>query len=76
LIKIINAITLAIIIFGGINLAIVGLFDFDVIKTLWGEGSAETDPGSATAHAAYILIGLAAAWQIGVLLRSLTPKGG
>jgi len=73
LIKSINAITLLIVIVGGINWAIVGIFDFDVVTALFGTATAESAPPSATARVSYVIIGLSAAWQFGVLLRRLAP---
>lgn len=74
--KIINAITLLIVIVGGVNWALVGIFDFDLVTALYGNGIHETATSSLTARVAYVLIGLSAVWQTGVLLRRLTPKGG
>ena len=74
MIKILNAITLLVLIAGGLNWAIVGIFDFDVVTALFGTDPHETARSSATARVAYILIGLSALWQIGALLRRLTPN--
>jgi uncharacterized membrane protein YuzA (DUF378 family) len=67
LIKIINAITLLIVIAGGLSWALVGVFDFDLVTALYGNGT-------LTARIAYAVIGLSAVWQLGVLLTRLTPR--
>jgi uncharacterized membrane protein YuzA (DUF378 family) len=68
LVKIINAVTLLIVIAGGVNWALVGIFDLDVVTVLYGNAS-------LMARVAYGVIGLSAVWQFGVLLVRLTPKG-
>ena len=74
MIKSLNAITLLILIAGGVNWAIVGIFDFDVVTVLFGNGPAETGSRALAARAAYLVIGLAALWQFGALWNRLTPK--
>lgn len=60
--RILNIVTLALIIIGGINWGLVGAFDFNLVDTLFGAG---TTP----ARAVYILVGLAALYQIIQLFR-------
>lgn len=55
--KILNLTTLILVIVGGLNWGLVGLFGFDLVAALFGVGS-------ALSRAVYILVGLAAAWQI------------
>ena len=50
-------IAMALLIIGGLNWAMVGLFDVDVVATLFGRGS----PAS---RIVYIIVGVAALWAI------------
>lgn len=54
---------LVLIIIGGINWGLVGLFDYNLVETLFGSGS-------AVARVIYTLVGLAALWAAG----SLVPR--
>lgn len=64
-----NAITLALIIIGGINWGLVGLFDFDLVTAIFGNGSAETATSSAAARVIYVLVAASALYQIVPLAR-------
>jgi uncharacterized membrane protein YuzA (DUF378 family) len=55
--KSLNLITLLLVIVGGLNWGLVGLFGFDLVATLFGQGS-------ALARLVYILVGLSAVWQL------------
>ncbi|MBB2684683.1 UNVERIFIED_ORG: hypothetical protein GGD47_002267 [Rhizobium etli] len=55
--KIINIVTLTLLIVGGLNWGLVGLFGFDLVAAIFGAGS-------ALARIVYILVGLSAAWQV------------
>ena len=55
--KLINTLTLVLLIVGGLNWGLVGLFSFDLVAALFG-------PGSALARIVYVLVGLSAVWQI------------
>ena len=70
-----NAITLALIIIGGLNWGLVGLFDFDLVTAIFGNGSAETATSSAAARVVYVLVAAAALYQI-VPLARLVNTGG
>ena len=59
---IINVVTLVLLIVGGLNWGLVGLFDFDLVATLFGEMS-------ALSRIVYTLVGVSALWQIVPLLR-------
>lgn len=72
--NILNAITLLIVIVGGLNWGLVGVFEFDMITAIFGEGNHETAPSAAAARVIYVLVGLSALWQLGVLFRRLTPR--
>ena len=60
--RIVNVITLVLLIVGGLNWGLVGLFDFDLVAALFGEMS-------ALSRIVYTLVGLSAVWQIIPLLR-------
>ncbi len=53
----INVLTLALIIVGGLNWGLVGLFGFDLVAAIFGAGS-------LLAGAVYVLVGLSAVWQL------------
>ncbi|MBZ9676700.1 DUF378 domain-containing protein [Mesorhizobium sp. ES1-1] len=59
-----NIITLLLIIVGGLNWLLVGLFQFDLVAAIFGGQTA------ALARAVYILVGLSALWQLVPLFRS------
>jgi uncharacterized membrane protein YuzA (DUF378 family) len=54
--KALNVTTLILVIVGGLNWGLVGAFDFDLVATLFGEGS-------ALSRIVYVLVGLSALWQ-------------
>ena len=53
----INLVTLLLVIVGGINWGLIGLLDFDLVATLFGEMS-------ALSRIVYVLVGLSALWQL------------
>ncbi|ABC93809.1 hypothetical conserved protein (plasmid) [Rhizobium etli CFN 42] len=55
--KIINIVTLTLLVVGGVNWGLVGLFGFDLVAAIFGAGW-------ALARIVYILVGLSAAWQV------------
>lgn len=59
--RILNIVTLALIVIGGINWGLVGAFDFNLVAAIFG-------PGSTLARLVYILVGLSALWQLIPLL--------
>ena len=59
-----NIITLLLVIIGGLNWGLVGLFDFDLVTAILGNGSAETATSSGAARVVYILVAIAALYQI------------
>ena len=65
--KSINILTLVLVIVGGFNWGLVGLFGFDLVAAISGGGS-------ALSRVVYILVGLSAAWQI-IPLFSATGSG-
>ena len=63
--RIVNIVTLLLVIVGGLNWGLVGLFDFDLVATLFGEMS-------PLSRIVYILVGASALWQFGPLLKSIS----
>lgn len=59
--KTLNTIALILIIIGGINWGLVGLFQFDLVAAIFG------GPSSALARIVYILVGIAAIYGIYLL---------
>ena len=60
--RIVNVVTLLLLIVGGLNWGLVGLFNFDLVAALFGEMS-------ALSRIVYTLVGASALWQIVPLLR-------
>jgi uncharacterized membrane protein YuzA (DUF378 family) len=58
----INLITLFLVIVGGLNWGLVGLFDFDLVAALFGEKS-------SLSRIVYVLVGISAVWQLIPLVR-------
>jgi uncharacterized membrane protein YuzA (DUF378 family) len=63
--RFINIVTLVLLIVGGLNWGLVGLFDFDLVAALFGEMS-------PLSRIVYVLVGASALWQIGPLLKSIS----
>ena len=63
--KALNFSTLLLLVVGGINWGLVGLFQFDLVAALFGGSDA------ALARIVYILVGASALWQIYPLSRAL-----
>lgn len=55
--KLLNLVTLIVVIVGGLNWGLVGLVDFDLVATLFGAGSDLT-------RIVYVLVGASALWQL------------
>jgi uncharacterized membrane protein YuzA (DUF378 family) len=64
--QIANKITLLLLIVGGLNWGLVGLFDFDLVAALFGEMS-------PISRAVYVLVGASALWQLIPLFK---PEAG
>jgi len=62
--KALNLVSLVLVIVGGLNWGLVGLFGFDLVATIFG-GS------SLLARIVYILVGLSAVWQIMPLVKAI-----
>ena len=63
--KSLNLLTLLLVIVGGLNWGLVGLFDFDLVAAIFGNGS-------VLARLVYILVGASAIWQIVPLATALS----
>lgn len=61
--KTLNLVTLVLLIVGGLNWALVGAFQFDLVAALFGGQDA------LLARVVYIVVGLSALWQVGALMR-------
>lgn len=55
--RIINYVTLLLLVVGGLNWGLVGLFGFDLVAALFGEMS-------TLSRAVYVLVGASALWQL------------
>jgi len=56
-VKLLNLVTLIVVIVGGLNWGLVGLAGFDLVAALFGAGSVLT-------RIAYVLVGASALWQL------------
>lgn len=56
--KVLNIITLVLIIVGGVNWGLVGLFNFDLVATIFGGQQA------TLSRIVYVLVGLSAVYQL------------
>ena len=63
--KFINILTLILVIVGGLNWGLVGLFDFDLVAAIFGGGS-------ALSRIVYVLVGLSAVWQVAPLVSAIS----
>ena len=60
--KLLTLLTLLLLIVGGLNWGLVGLFGFDLVAALFGRMS-------PLSRAVYVLVGISALWQIIPLVR-------
>jgi len=60
--KIVNTVTLVLLIVGGLNWGLVGLFGFDLVAAIFGEMS-------PLSRVVYTLVGASALWQLVPLFR-------
>ncbi|MGK9199452.1 DUF378 domain-containing protein [Sinorhizobium meliloti] len=61
-----NLITLFLVIVGGLNWLLVGLFEFDLVAALFGGQDA------ALSRIVYVLVGLSAVWQLMPFIRAMS----
>jgi uncharacterized membrane protein YuzA (DUF378 family) len=67
--KFLSLVTLILLIVGGINWGLVGLFSFDLVATIFGAAS-------SLARLVYVLVGASALWQIVPLARAFRGESG
>jgi uncharacterized membrane protein YuzA (DUF378 family) len=60
--RIVNTVTLVLLIVGGLNWGLVGLFGFDLVAAIFGEMS-------PLSRVVYTLVGASALWQLVPLFR-------
>jgi uncharacterized membrane protein YuzA (DUF378 family) len=60
--RVVNTITLVLLIVGGLNWLLVGLFSFDLVAAIFGQMS-------PLSRIVYTLVGLSALWQLIPLFR-------
>ena len=60
--RVLNTVTLVLLIIGGLNWGLVGLANFDLVAALFGEMS-------PLSRIVYVLVGISALWQIVPLLK-------
>ena len=60
--RIVNTITLVLLVVGGLNWGLIGLFGFDLVAALFGEMS-------PLSRIVYTLVGISALWQLVPLFR-------
>ncbi len=61
-----NKIALALLIVGGINWGLIGIFQFDLVAWLFG------GMDSVVSRIVYTVVGLSAVWSIGLLFQDLS----
>jgi len=75
-VRTLNIITLILLIIGGLNWGLVGLFDFDLVTAIFGNGAAETATSSMIARVIYALVAISAIYQLGMLARMSSAERG
>lgn len=60
--RLVNLVTLALVIVGGVNWGLVGLFGFDLVATVFGNMT-------ALSRIVYVLVGASALWQLIPLIK-------
>jgi hypothetical protein len=63
-VKVLNLVTLILVIIGGLDLGINGLSNFDVLAGIFG------GPAGAVTRIVYVILGLCALWQLVPFFRS------
>jgi uncharacterized membrane protein YuzA (DUF378 family) len=63
--KIVNIVTLVLVIVGAVNWGLVGFFQFDLVAALFG------GPQAALARIVYVLVGLSGLYQLVPLISAL-----
>ena len=62
--RVLNIVTLLLVIIGGLNWGLVGAFQFDLVAAIFGAGS-------ALSRIVYVLVGLSALWQLVPFVKTL-----
>ena len=62
-----NILTLVLVIVGGLNWGLVGLFDLDLVAAIFGAGS-------VVSRLVYVLVGLSALWQVVPLMSAVRTE--
>ena len=65
--KALNIVTLILVIIGGLNWGLVGLFSWNLVAAIFGEAS-------VLSRLIYILVGLSALWQIRPLIAQFSEE--
>ena len=63
--KAVDTLTLLLVIVGGVNWGLIGLFGFDLVAAIFG-------PMSVLSRIVYVLVGASAVWQVMPALRSFS----
>jgi uncharacterized protein len=63
--RVINLLTLILVIVGGLNWGLVGLFNFNLVSAIFGDMS-------PLSRLVYILVGVSAVWQLVPLSKSFS----
>ena len=63
--KVLNLVTLVLLIIGGLNWGLVGLFDLDVVAAIFGADTAPT-------KLVYLLVGVSALYQLIPLFKAIS----
>jgi uncharacterized membrane protein YuzA (DUF378 family) len=66
--KALNLVTLILVIIGGLNWGLVGLFSFDLVAAMLGSGS-------MLSRLVYIAVGMSALWQLVPLTTAMSGNG-
>lgn len=67
--KVLDIVTLVLLIVGGLNWGLWGALEFDLVAAIGGGSTA------ALAKLVYIVVGLAAVYQVSALVRMARPEG-
>ncbi len=65
--KAVNTVALLLVIIGGLNWGLVGLFEYNLVDSLFGEGA-------ALSRVIYALVGLAALYQLAYWVAGFTTR--
>lgn len=66
--KAVDVTTFVIVVIGGLNWGLIGIFQWDLVSAIFGAGSVVT-------RIVYIIVGLSALWQLMPAWRMLQARG-